>query len=126
MPAALVPRPWDFPPPPASGQPAPSDPVTGEPDNDERTPSIPSPPNGGTLTPPAPNPGPILIPNKAPPIDTTPVAVMAGAEPVPDVEVVPPTPPANETLRLKGLQVAEQEGRTEGGTEGVVDPLVKT
>lgn len=121
MPAALVPRPWDFPPPPASDQPTPSDPVSGEPNL-----SIPQPPNDGTLAPPSPNPGPIIIPNKAPPIDTTPVTVAAGAGPVPNVDVVPPTPPATETLRLKGLQVAEQEGRTEGGTDGVVDPLVKS
>ncbi|KAL1942067.1 hypothetical protein VTO73DRAFT_6597 [Trametes versicolor] len=109
MPAALVPRPWDFPQPPV-----PSDPPATPADGDEiavppvsgATPaatygsSVPGSSSPTLLTPPLPNPNhvPVFV---APPGD--PAVQVQGVrgnpdEGVPGVKVTPPTPPASETL----------------------------
>ncbi|KAI0081903.1 hypothetical protein K474DRAFT_1586750 [Panus rudis PR-1116 ss-1] len=117
MPAALVPRPWDFPQPPVSTKPVSPSPPTNAPP--QPAPSQPSRPSSPTLLPPLPQDHPAFVtspPNAAPPIDTTPVEVAAegqvregsGAGTVPEVNVVPPTPPATE--KLKGKPVGLENG----------------
>ena len=110
MPAALVPRPWDFPTPPeklnlsspAVREPE-EEPAEGE-EEDEFS-EVPSPaqsrPNSPPiLLPPLPQHEPVsFAPNTAPPIDDTPVEITSEVdEDVPDVNVIPPAPPAAETL----------------------------
>ncbi len=120
---ALVPRPWDFPTTPnqPSLEPSPSDDEAHENPIDEHdedsddepspTPSpAPSPPSSPPiLLPPLPQHEPVFLPpNSAPPIDDTPVEIIGDVEEdVPDVNVVPPTPPAPETLRgaPEGIEV---------------------
>lgn len=123
VPVALVPRPWDFPTTPnqPSLEPSPSDDEAHEDPIDEHdedsddepspTPSpAPSPPSSPPiLLPPLPQHEPVFLPpNSAPPIDDTPVEIIGDVEEdVPDVNVVPPTPPAPETLRgaPEGIEV---------------------
>ncbi|KAI0793223.1 hypothetical protein C8Q75DRAFT_712993 [Abortiporus biennis] len=102
MPVALVPRPWDFPDPPDS---------TVQPDNPSTVPASPPTdierPSSPILFPPLPNTNtnmdrkPIIsvAPNQAPPIDDTPVVATNAIKDMPQVKVIPPTPPAFETLR---------------------------
>lgn len=102
MPAALVPRPWDFAPPPST-----STPTDGEKDaTPTPAPANPPPASGNAGL------GPIMLtpslpsPNHAPLFSSTaadsskPAANVAGdaAQGVPGVTVTPPTPPASETL----------------------------
>ncbi|THH27851.1 hypothetical protein EUX98_g6341 [Antrodiella citrinella] len=121
LPPALVPRPWDFPDPPRPGAKPIGKPINEPVDGDDTTvpdPSPSSPPterNSPVLAPPLSLPyfPASTAPNTAPPVDETPVDVAATAldESVPDVRVIPPTPPATETLRgaPEGLNVAETD-----------------
>ncbi|KAH8083776.1 hypothetical protein BXZ70DRAFT_900614 [Cristinia sonorae] len=105
MPAALVPRPWDFPTPPpgAPGAPNPAPGTPGDNDEDGEGPAASQPPQ--TMMP-LPLPGHPPLPigfmqlQSAPPIDDTPLEVVGTPDDnVPDVKVTPPTPPAASTLR---------------------------
>ncbi|TCD64156.1 hypothetical protein EIP91_004469 [Steccherinum ochraceum] len=103
LPAALVPRPWDFPDPPKT---APGEEGNGsatrptEPPNATLTPSPPppaatSPPSLPALTPPLPLPSSLSVssaPNAAYPVDDTPVDAVAPDTTVPTFEVIPPLP----------------------------------
>ncbi|RPD78065.1 hypothetical protein L226DRAFT_502366 [Lentinus tigrinus ALCF2SS1-7] len=91
MPAALVPRPWDFPQPPADGAPAPAPPASGV-----RDPGL----GPIMLTPPLPqaNHAPAFV---APPAKAAVQGEHVPGDPeqgVPGVTVTPPTPPASGTL----------------------------
>ncbi|KAI0821655.1 hypothetical protein BC628DRAFT_1523397 [Trametes gibbosa] len=110
MPAALVPRPWDF-----AQPPVPSASETGtssSPGEDAAPPassSTPAPTNGSSapstssptlLTPPLPNPNhaPIFVAPPGDPAVQTQSVPGNPAEGVPGVTVTPPTPPTSETL----------------------------
>ncbi|RDX55192.1 hypothetical protein OH76DRAFT_1478639 [Lentinus brumalis] len=96
MPAALVPRPWDFPQPPPDSKPA---------DGDKDAPA-PAPPASDPglgpimLTPPLPQPNhaPAFVAPPAKPAVQTAHVPGNDEEGVPEVTVTPPTPPASETL----------------------------
>ncbi|KAI0645522.1 hypothetical protein C8Q79DRAFT_910717 [Trametes meyenii] len=117
MPAALVPRPWDFPQPPVESTPTPapadsSDATKTE--GEER--GVPVPPastpaqsSGSTattipsptlLTPPLPdlNHAPVFVAPPGDPAAQTESVLGNPEEGVPGVTVIPPTPPASETL----------------------------
>ncbi|CAL1707093.1 unnamed protein product [Somion occarium] len=124
MPAALVPRPWDFPPPPVADKPStPPDSGADTPNEDVPTPSPGTPRSGQpTLLPPPLNTDSVFVGvDGMPPIDDTPVEVTAEGTDIPDVQVIPPTPPATETLRVKERHLEEQEGRTDGGVDNLKD-----
>ncbi|GLB37104.1 hypothetical protein LshimejAT787_0401550 [Lyophyllum shimeji] len=59
MPAAMVPRPWDFPDPPADAPPA------NKTDDEKADPPAPAPPSE-TVSPPAPSPPPVIVPPSLP------------------------------------------------------------
>lgn len=114
MPAALVPRPWDF---PAKPKTVPGGGDTTAPGDGEGDPTFPSkqpstaprlpngsPPSSPTLMPPFAFPVQVMeaeTPNNAPAVDGTPAEASALDTAVPDVNVIPPTPPAAHTLRGK-------------------------
>ena len=105
MPAALVPRPWDFPDQPklSIGQPG-NSPTTLPGPLPSPQPPTQAQPEQPTLSPPLPLPSHLPVtsaPNSAPPVDNTPVEVASLEDSVPDVKVIPPNPPATVTLRGK-------------------------
>ena len=121
MPAALVPRPWDFPPPTSDDAAVPGG-GSGDGDGEEGTPAPPAVPTvpkqpGDApllLTPPLPSPtvGPLFL---SP--ETVDAAARVGAAPeavedddVPGLTVTPPTPPTSEVL-AKAVEGSARVGK---------------
>lgn len=100
VPAALVPRPWDFAQPPKSSAPS-----TTAPEDSVEQGTTPTP----APTAPEPNSAPIVVASdKAPSAQTEPT------QSVPKVEVTPPTPPASQTLNTAGVSANSGENVTAG------------
>ncbi|OSX66389.1 hypothetical protein POSPLADRAFT_1177860 [Postia placenta MAD-698-R-SB12] len=100
VPAALVPRPWDFAQPPKSSAPS-----TTAPEDSVEQGTTPTP----APTAPEPNSAPIVVASdKAPSAQTEPT------QNVPKVEVTPPTPPASQTLNTAGVSANSGENVTAG------------
>ncbi|KAI0355654.1 hypothetical protein OH77DRAFT_1511500 [Trametes cingulata] len=133
MPAALVPRPWDFPQPPVSPPPGEGDKPKG---GDGATPSAPPASAGGPsststaptassptlLTPPLPEPNhaPVFVAPAGDPAVQAEGVRGNPAEGVPGVTVTPPTPPAAETLgKAAGLAVKAVVEATGAGAGAV-------
>ena len=113
MPAALVPRPWDFPQPPADGSPA-----TAPPTSSAQAPGL----GPVMLTPSLPqaNHAPAFV---APPAKDGPQGEHVPGDPeqgVPGVTVTPPTPPASETLgKVAGAAFSAKATSQEDATDKV-------
>ncbi|KAH9895143.1 hypothetical protein C8Q73DRAFT_790318 [Cubamyces lactineus] len=126
MPAALVPRAWDFPQQPASSSTTDSD--TGNTDASKSAPNGATPaqpsadtssavPNPQLLTPPLPDPNhaPVFV---APPGDPAARLQSVQGDPangVPGVTVTPPTPPASDTLGKAAAEGAIKSAATASG-----------
>lgn len=129
MPAALVPRPWDFADPPTDGDKDASSPVPPAQVHDPRLGPI-------MVTPPL--PGPTRVPVLSSSVTASTAESVPGnvAQGVPGVTVTPPTPPASETLGKSAggafapkvvspedaADMADENG-TVGDREGVVNGL---
>ncbi|KAH9855102.1 hypothetical protein C2E23DRAFT_774053 [Lenzites betulinus] len=132
MPAALVPRAWDFPQPPVASDPEngtsagsgedatpPANSTTPAPTNGSSAPSTSSP---ALLTPPLPDPNhaPIFVAPPGDPAVQTQSVPGNPAEGVPGVTVTPPTPPASETLGKAAGEAIKGAATATGASAGTV------
>jgi len=114
MPAALVPRPWDFPQPPPKTTPTSAE--GDKPTTDTSAPVLSTaPPAVVPAPPPAPNSAPVfVVANESVAGDK---AEATPADNLPKVEVTPPTPSASDSLKATGAGTAEA-----GAAASVVAP----